>query len=318
MKRVLIFVCLLCATVVTSVAQTGAPAAPSIMVVPSDNWCQTQGYMSEVQLNGVTHYQPEYRKALVSSSELKMAISTVNRLMSKQGFNLVDLEATLKNIETENAENAVTMSSSGAMINESPREQLARVARADLIFEITWAVNKMGPYSSVQWTLRALDSYSLKEVASAGSTSAKSTGVEMSVLLEESIASNMPPFLDLLRNYFTQLRTLGREVSLEFRIWADAGFDFESDFEDDELGYVIKQWVKRNAVGGTVTPSQSSPNIIKYTNVRIPNVDADGYQLSAEDWMHKLARKLKKSPTIGGVTQYSKGLGTIILILGQK
>lgn len=297
---------------------TGQAAAPSIMVIPSDNWCASQGFLTEVSLNGVTHYQPEYRKALVSSSELKMAISTVNRLMSKQGFNLVDLEATLKNIEAENAENAVTMSSQGAMINESPREQLARVARADLIFEITWDVNKMGPYSSVQWTLRALDSYSLKEVASAGSTSAKSAGVEMSVLLEESIASNMPSFLDLLRNYFVQLKTLGREISLEFRVWDNAGFNFESDFEDDELGYVIKQWVKRNAVGGTTTPSQASPNVIKYTNIRIPNVDEEGYQISASDWVHKLSRKLKKSPTIGGVTEYGKGLGTIILILGAK
>lgn len=321
MKKIflsLLMICGVLATVMAQVPQTGQAAAPSIMVIPSDNWCSLNGFMKNQMVNGVEYYEPEYRKALLSSPELKMAISTVNRLMSKQGFNLVDLETTLKTMETEAAENTVTTSSSGAMISESPREMLARVARADLIFEITWNVNKIGPQSSVTWALRALDSYSLKEVASSGSTSAKSVGVELSVLLEESIASNMPAFLDLLKNYFTQLRTLGREISLEIRVWDNAGFNFESDYEDDELGYYIKQWVKRNAVGGTTTPSLSSPNVLKYTNIRIPNVDADGYQISASDWIHKLSRRLKKSPTIGGVTEYNKGLGTIILILGAK
>ena len=321
MKRIILSLLIICGVCAVSIAQTtplGLTAAPSIMVIPSDNWCSLNGFMKSQVINGVEHYEPEYRKALLSSPELKMAISTVNRLMTKQGFNLVDLESTLKTIETEAAENSVTMSSSGSMINESPRETLARVARADLIFEMSWHINKIGPQSSVQWTLRALDSYSLKEVASAGSTSAKSIGVELSVLLEESIASNMPAFLDLLQGYFTQLKTLGREISLEVRIWDNAGFNFESDFEDDELGYFIKQWVKRNAVGGTTTPSLSSPNVLKYTNIRIPNVDAEGYQITASDWIHKLSRRLKKAPSVGGVTEYNKGLGTIILILGQK
>lgn len=321
MKKILLSFLMICGVAASAVAQTppaGQAAAPSIMVIPSDGWCSSNGFMKSQVINGVEYFEPEYRKALLSSPELKMAISTVNRLMSNEGFNLVDLESTLKNIEVENAENSVTMSSSGAMINESPRETLARVARADLIFEITWHVNKIGPQSSVLWTLRALDSYSLKEVASAGSTSAQSIGKELSVLLEESIASNMSSFLGLLKNYFTQLKTLGREIALEIRIWDNAGFNFESDFEDDELGYFIKQWVKRNAVGGTTTPSLSSPNVLKYTNIRIPNVDAEGYQITASDWIHKLSRRLKKAPTVGGVTEYSKGLGTIILILGTK
>lgn len=322
MKKIIAIIATMCLSVAAfaQAGGSGAAAAPSIMVVPSDDWLQTHGFMEEVEFNGVTQFVPQYREALVKYPELKnVAISTVNRLMAKNNFRCKDLEATLKGIDAENARNSLTMNkSTGSGIAESPREQLARVASADIIMEVSWTVYETGPRKSIAWTIRALDSYTFKEVASAGSTTAQTVGIELSVMLEESIAANMAEFLDLLFEFFDQLTTYGREIALEFRIWDDAGYDFESDFADDELGFYITEWVLHNAIGGTMVPSLETENIIQYESVRVPNVDENGYQLTPSKWLRKLTRVLKKDPMVGGVTEERRGLGNVVIILGAK
>ena len=88
--------------------------------------------------------------------------------MADRGFPLKDLQQTVKSISNLSAEDRlITSKKSGASITESPLDRLRRTAKADIILEIDWTVNTVGPKSSITYNLRAIDAYSNKQVAGA-------------------------------------------------------------------------------------------------------------------------------------------------------
>jgi hypothetical protein len=93
---------------------------PTIMVVPSAMWCNKNGFLQVFDNQGKKEYVPDYEKALLSSTDLSVAINTINTLMANRGFPLKDLEASLKTIKSESAEDAMMTSKSGEAIAESP------------------------------------------------------------------------------------------------------------------------------------------------------------------------------------------------------
>ena len=80
---------------------------PIIMVVPSDLWCNTNGYVQEMDVNGVQMVFPDYRKALREDAELLLVISKINEQMTEREFPLKNLESALKSLEIEEAENEI-------------------------------------------------------------------------------------------------------------------------------------------------------------------------------------------------------------------
>lgn len=66
---------------------------PTIMVVPSDVWCNQNGYMSSFDNQGQVEKYPNYETALQSSSDLVLAISKIGEMMAERGFPLKDLSA---------------------------------------------------------------------------------------------------------------------------------------------------------------------------------------------------------------------------------
>lgn len=291
-------------------------ALPSIMVVPSDSWCNENGYLQEFEQDGVTSYVADYRAALVGSHDLKTVISLINNKMAGEGFRLVDLEATLKNIETENALNSVTVSSMGDAFAETPREQMSRVAKADIWIEVSWNLNTLGPKKSLTFSMRALDSYSQKDVASALGTSGDAYTVEMPVLVESAISSYFYDFTSQLKSYFDEIQENGREITLEVRVWENAGFNLDSDMGDDLLGYKIEDWVMENASGGNRTPVTASENILVFRGVRMPNVTPEGRQVDARYWTRPLVRMLKDNNISSKL--YTRGLGQVTIVLGDN
>lgn len=313
MKKLLTTLAVLTAGILPSFGQA---AMPSIMVVPSDAWCNENGFLKTYENEGVTSYAADYRAALVNSPELKTVISFINNKMAEEGFRLVDLEATLKNIETENALNSVTYSSMGDAMAETPREQMSRVAKADIWIEVTWGLNQLGPQKSLTFAMRALDSYSQKDVASAQGTSGKTYMVEMPVLIEEAVSSYFYDFSSQLKSYFEEILTNGREITLEVRVWENAGFNLDSDMTDDLLGYIIEDWVMENAAGGMKTPVTASENILVFRGLRIPNSTPEGRQVDARYWTRPLVRLLREYDISSKL--YTKGLGQVTIVLGQS
>lgn len=245
---------------------------PTLMVVPSDAWCKEHGFEQTFDNQGTPEQIPDYKAALSSDKQtLNAVISKINVLMADRGFPLKDLQANMRSITNLSAEDRLIRSKkSGASITESPLDRLRRTAKADIILEIDWTVNKMGPKSSITYNLKAIDAYSTKQVAGAEGTGKGSFSAEVPVLLEEAVQDHMDAFVERLQAHFDDLLTNGREVVLDLRIFDTTDIDFEKEYGDKDLSEVIDTWLFDNCVNHRFSKSDATETMILYEQVRIP------------------------------------------------
>ena len=135
--------------IITSTFVFSQAKKPTLMVVPSDVWCNQNGYMLEFDNQGTTVKMPDYKRALQENTDLVIVISKINELMTERGFPLKNLESAIKTLESENAENAMATSKTGSSLSETPVDKLKKVAKADVWMQITWKINQIGPKKSV-------------------------------------------------------------------------------------------------------------------------------------------------------------------------
>ena len=293
---------------------------PELMVFPSDAWCISNGYYTEVENMGVTEKVPNYKEALQENIGLKLAIAKINDLMAERQFPLQSLEQAIRNVEQRRAEDNLTVSKSGNTLAESPLDELARAAKADIILELTWEMKDMGPKHSLSYILEAKDAYTSKSIGSVSGTSAPSMTADVDVLLEEAIVSNIDNFNIRLQDYFTEMQTIGREIVLDIKVFDGnaAGIDLESEYGDEELIDIINRWLFQNTISGRFSMTYASENVANFTQVRIPVYDDYGIPVDANSFAKKLARMLKKEPYNIASKVMVKGLGRAVIVLGEK
>lgn len=292
---------------------------PTIMVVPSDVWCTQNGYMTTFDNQGVTEYVPDYSAALVSNPELLLVINKINTLMADRGFPLKNLESVTKSIRQQNAEdNLIQSKTSGVSLAENPIDRFRRTARADIIMQLTWTVNNVGPKKSVSYNLQGLDSYTDKQIAGAQGTGAQSFSADIPVLLEEAVVTNMDNFCAQLQAYFDDLQENGREVAVTIRVFDNGGgLDLESEFGGKELTEIIDSWMADNTVNHNYNKSESSETFIQFEQVRIPLYKENGNAMDTEGFVRGLRKYLSSNYQITSKV-LPRGLGKCILVLGEK
>ena len=291
---------------------------PTIMVVPSDVWCTKNGYMMEFDNQGTKVKIPDYKKAFQENSDLLVVISKINDLMAERGFPLKNMESAIKTLESESAENAMLTSKSGAGVVESPIDKLKKIAKADIIMQMTWTVNSTGPKKSVTFTLQGLDAYTDKQIAGANGTGASSFSVELPVLLEEAVLAHIDNFNARLQTHFDDMFENGREIIVrikKFDSWPD---DLEKEFDGKELTTVIEDWMSQNSVKGRFSTSDATENMMLLEQVRIPLYDASGKATDARGFLKGLQAYLKAAPYSIPNKLTMKGLGQAVLVLGEK
>lgn len=316
MKKYLFTIVLLCATMLAS-AQI---KKPELMVIPSDVWCISNGYYTEIENMGMTTKVPNYKQALQENMGLKLAIAKINDLMAERQFPLKSLEQTLKNIEQQRMEDNLTMSKAGNELAESPLDEVARMAKADIILELSWEMKDFGPRHSLTYILEARDAYTAKSIGSSAGTGAPSISADVDVLLEEAIVANMDNLNNRLMDHFTEMREIGREISLDIKVFANnsRGVDLESEFGGEELVDLIETWLQLNTVQGRFTREYSSENVARFTQVRIPVYDERGRAIDANGFAKQLTKHLKGEPFYIPCKVLVKGLGRAVVILGEK
>ncbi len=316
MKKSLFTIVLACVALVAS-AQI---KKPELMVIPSDAWCIQNGYYTEVANMGTITKVPNYKQALQENMGLKLAIAKLNDLMAERQFPLKSLEQEIKNLEQRRMEDNLTTSKAGNDLAESPLDEVARTAKCDIILELTWDVKDFGPKHSLSYILEGRDAYTSKSIGAASGTGAPSFTADVDVLLEEAIVANMDNFNNRLLDHFTEMQTIGREISLDIKVFANnaAGIDLETEFGDDELLDVISNWLQLNTVQGRFTMPYASENVANFTQVRIPVYDERGRAVDANGFAKGLAKMLKKEPYNIPSKVLVKGLGRAVIILGEK
>ncbi len=307
-------------TLCVAIGAAAQAKKPTLMVVPSDVWCNQNGYITEYDNQGTTVKVPDYQQALQNDMELKLAISKINDIMADRGFPLKDLEQQIKLINQQNAELNITASKSGNQMAESPTDRLWRIAKADIILELTWDVTRQGPKNTLTFILEGKDSYTGKSIGAATGVSKPSFTAETPVLLEEAVLAHMDNFNNRLQAYFDDLFANGREVALEIRVFEnnEAGIDLETEYEDKELSEIIDDWMAQNTVQGRFTKLGASENYIAYEQVRIPLYKTNGTAMDTESFARQLRKVLQKEPYNIPVKVLNRGLGRTILVLGEK
>lgn len=316
MKKILLFcICTLSATLAFSQAKK-----PTLMVLPSDFWCNQNGYVQEYDNQGITTVMPDYQMALMSDVDLKLVLAKINDLMAERGFPLKDLEQNIKMINQQNAEMNLITSNAGNTLAESPIDRLLRVAKADIIIEVTWDIKEQGPKRTLTYIMEAKDAYTGKSIGGANGASSPSFSADISVLLGEAVLANIDNFNNRLQAYFDDLFTNGREVALEVRVFEnnEAGIDLETEYDGYELVEIIDDWMAANTVEHRFSKLGSSENYVAYEQVRIPLYKTNGMAMDTEAFARELRSFLRKEPYHIPVKVLNRGLGKTVLVLGEK
>jgi hypothetical protein len=296
----------------------GQAKKPTIMILPSDNWCTQRYFMTEFDNQGTKQSVPNYKQAFQEDTELGQVISKIGALMIDRGFPLKDAEQELKAIETRNAEDNMTSSkTSGSSISESPLDILKKRAKADIIIQIWWKVNKVDDQKSVSFILEAFDAYTSKRIASSTGNGTPSSDI-IPVQLEKAILANIDPFADQLQSHFDDMFANGREIMLTIKIWDSWGNDFETEFDGEELTDIIDDWMAKNTVSGRYNMTDATENVIRFEQVRIPIYDDRERAIDARGFAKELRKFLKAEPYLIESKLMTRGLGEAIIVLGEK
>ncbi len=296
----------------------GQAKKPTIMVVPSDAWCTKNGYMMEFDNQGTLVKIPDYKKAFQSNADLLTVISKINGMMADRGFPLKNMESAIKTLESESAENSMLSSKGGAGVSESPVDKLKKVAKADIIMQLTWTVNTNGPKKSITFNLQGLDSYTDKQIASAVGTGAPSFSAEIPVLLEEAVLAHIDNFNNSLQKHFDDMFENGREIIIRIKKFDSWDGDLEQEYGGKELGSIIEEWMTKNTVKGRFSTTDATENMMLFEQVRIPLYDANGKATDARDFAKGLQKFLKDAPYSITNKLMMKGLGQAVIVLGDK
>jgi hypothetical protein len=291
---------------------------PTIMVIPSDVWFAKNGYMMEFDNQGTIVRVPDYKRAFQENSDLLLVISKINGLMAERGFPLKNMESVLKTLESESAENSMMTSKTGSSVSESPIDKLKKVAKADIIMQLTWTLNTEGPKKSVTFILQGIDAYTDKQIASASGTGTPSFSADLPVLLEESVLAHIDNFNNSLQTHFEDMFENGREILVRIKKFDSWTGDFEKEYDGKELGVIIEDWITENTVKGRYSTGDSTENMMLFEQVRIPLYNSSGKATDAKGWLRGLQDYLKNAPFLITNKLTIKGLGQATLILGEK
>lgn len=292
---------------------------PTLMILPSDNWCEQRYFMTEFDNQGAKQKVPNYKQAFQEDTEIGQVISKIGSLMIDRGFPLKDAEQELKAIEARNAEdNMTTSTTSGSSISESPLDKLKNKAKADIIIQIWWKVTKTDNGKVISFVLEAFDAYTSKRIASStGNGSPNNTDI-VPVLLQNAILANIDPFAAQLQSHFDDMFNNGREILLSVKRWNSWDKDMETEIDGKEITDYVNEWLQKNTVNGRYNMSDATENIIRCEQVRIPLYDANNNAIDARQFAKGLQKYLKAAPFYFEVKLMTRGLGEAILVLGEK
>lgn len=314
MKRIVI--AFLCSTVMLY----SQAKKPSIMIFPANVWMTSNGYVYEIDNQGTKQQVMDYQKALDNNADLYSVVNKIENMMKERGFPLENLDSSLKDLADKKALNSMDANSNGSDIASSPKDMLLATARPDIVLEITWSVNTLGPKKSVTFDLKGLDAGTNKNIASAGGTGNQLIGSTLPAMLETAVISHIDNFNVQLMTHFDDMFENGREISLDIKVWDDSPKKLNDEINEDgdELKDDIKKWVTSNTVKGRNKLINSSPNMMTFKEVRIPIYAEDGTTaFDADAFATNLKKYIRRTYKLPGESS-ATGLGKAEVIIGGK
>ncbi len=309
---------LLFSIILVALTSSGQTKKPTIMILPSDNWCVQRFFTTTFDNQGTDVKVPNYQQAFQEDTELGQVVSKVGGVLTSLGYSLKDAEQEIKSLNVKQAEDNVTTSkTSGANLVESPLDILKRRIKSDIIIQIWWKLNREANGRSASFTLEAFDAYTNKRIATSTGTT-KPSADAIPVLLENAVKKNIKVFDSQMAEWFADQQRSGREISLTVRCWDSWDKDLETEYDGEELTDCIQSWLHKNCVNGSYNLSDGSESFAQFEQVRIPLLDEKGKAVDARAFATQLRKYLQQSPYNITSKVIIRGLGEAVLILGEK
>ena len=291
---------------------------PSIMIFPDDVWMNSNGFLKELDNQGVKTMVPDYTKALLNE-ELNQVITKIETMMRDRGYPLENLSSSLKSIQDSEAIKSMETSEEGNSVQVSLKDKLLNAARPDIILYVSWKVNTLGPKKSVYFSLKAIDAGTNKPAGAASGTGNELIGATLGVMLETAVLSHIDNFNAQLMTYFDEMFAKGREITVEIQVFENSPKKINSEINEDgdELSDDIQKWMKANTVNGAFTIQTKTSTLMKMISVRIPLRDEDGTAFTADAFGTKLRKYMRKTYQLP-CSSYPIGTGKVVLVIGGK
>jgi Family of unknown function (DUF6175) len=300
-----------------ALAGWGQAKKPTLMVIPSDAYCIEKGFFIETNDQGMKRKDPDYRRALQEDPDLRAIISGINNYMADQSFPLADLEATLKDLETQDMEEEEMVDKAGNDLQESRLDQIRRRAKADIVLDLYFAIKRNGPEKIMTFNLKGLDSYTNKQVAGVECVGKPGVMTNVEVLLREDNYARMTEFHDRLQKHFDDLFKDGREVTVVIRMASDAPVGFDTEYGENELSELLDEWFQAHTVKGRYTVTELNDVRMAFT-ARIPLYNEKGKAMDTREFVQQLRKHLKAAPFNLSAKVQPRGLGQSYLIIGSS
>lgn len=125
---------LMAVALLLTLPMAGQSKKPTIMILPSDNWCVQRYFTTNFDNQGTNVKVPNYQQAFQEDTELGQVISKVGGVLTSLGYSLKDAEQEIKSLNMKQAEdNVMTSKTSGASLVESPLDILKRRIKSDIV-----------------------------------------------------------------------------------------------------------------------------------------------------------------------------------------
>lgn len=286
---------------------------PTIMILPSDNWCATRYFTKTYNNQGETVYYPDYRRAFLEDSELETVISKIGELLTEKGYSLKDAHQAAKSLETNLAKNDVIFSNTNnAGLAMSPLDILKQRVRSDILIQINWNVTK----EAITFTMEAFDTYINKRISTATGVSERNKDI-IPIQIENAIKKHIKKFDEQMDKYFQDLQANGREIAVNIQVWDNSETNLETEYQGNELLWHIQEWLYQNTVKGQYNLSDATENFAYFEQVRIPIIQRNR-ALDAREFVRGLQKYLQESPYNVTSKIIIQGLGKATLIIGEK
>lgn len=302
---------------VLGLANGQVPKKPSIIILPSDNWCTERYFIQKFDNQGTITEMTDYERAFKEDVELPMVISTVGGFLAEKGYAVKDAEQATKNLRITIAENNATMSKSGISLAENTLDVIKNRVKADILVQISWTYLGSGVNQTTQFTIETFDCYSGFRIPATITGFGKGSKSSIVSVLEKGIPSKLGDFDKKLQTYFDELSGKGREISLDVRRWADWENDFDTEYDGETLTDIIEKWIADNTVNSSYNMTESDENIAKFEQVHIPVFNDRGTAMDARNFASKFRVFLKNKLGIPAKV-ISSGLGRAVIILGDN
>jgi len=289
---------------------------PTLMVVPSDNYCIEHGFFIEITDQGYVRKVPDYRRVFQEDADMRAIISNINNYMIDQSFPLKDMEAELKGIDMADIEEQAMTDKAGDDLKETPLDKIKRRTKADIVMDIYFTIKRNGPEKIMTFNLKGLDAYTSKQIAGVENTGKPSANTNVEMMLREDIYPRMTDFNNRLQMHFDNMFKEGREVKVVIRLSEGLETDFETEYSGNELSEVIDQWFQKSSVNGRYVVDDMSDVRMSVT-ARIPLFDQNNKAIDTREFAQQLRRYLKPPPYNLSCRVMMRGLGEAYLIIGN-